>query len=272
MNRRGALIIAAVAAVLSACAGTPAALRPQAVQGAAPEAKGYLTGPLIQALADATPPPPVAGSPVDLADKARSAQFKTLEDSDRWLLATAHAELRPPLALQHFDCALGVRLGSATTPDLNRLMQRLFDDSDAAAELVKARGFRPRPVGDDPERRSCQRVSETGRKSASYPSGSSTVATVYGEAFAALEPQRAAEVRRIAHEIGLSRLVCGMHYPSDVAAGEVLGKAVFNAAAATPGFDADLAAARVELAAVRATGLTSPGCAAERLALATPLP
>lgn len=272
MNRRGAFIIAAVAAVLSACAGTPAALRPQAVQGAAPEAKGYLTGPLIQALADATPPPPIAGSPVDLADKARSAQFKTLEDSDRWLLATAHAELRPPLALQHFDCALGVRLGSATTPDLNRLMQRLFDDSDAAAELVKARGFRPRPVGDDPERRPCQRVSEAGRKSASYPSGSSTVATVYGEAFAALEPQRATEVRRIAHEIGLSRLVCGMHYPSDVAAGEVLGKAVFDAAAATPGFDADLAAARVELAAVRATGLTSPGCAAERLALATPLP
>ena len=73
MNRRGAFIIAAVAAVLSACAGTPAALRPQAVQGAAPEAKGYLTGPLIQALADATPPPVVAGSSGDLADKARSA-------------------------------------------------------------------------------------------------------------------------------------------------------------------------------------------------------
>ena len=140
-----------VTALLSACAGTPAALRPQAVQ-AAPEARGYLTGPLIQALADATPPAPVAGSSVDLADKARSAQFKTLEDSDRWLLATAHAELRPPLALQHFDCALGVRLGSATTPGLNKLMQRLFDDSDAAAELVKARGFRPRPVGDDAER------------------------------------------------------------------------------------------------------------------------
>jgi acid phosphatase (class A) len=272
MNRRGALIIAAVAAGLSACAGTPAALRPQAVQAAAPEAKGYLTGPLIQALADAVPPPPVAGSPTDLADKARSNQFKALEDGDRWLLATAHAELRPPLALQHFDCALGVRLGSAATPSLNKLMQKLFDDADAAAELVKARGFRARPVGDDPERRPCQRVSEAGRKTASYPSGSSTVATVYGEAFAALDPQRATEARRIAHEMGLSRLVCGMHYPSDVAAGEVLGKAVFEAAATRPGFEADLAAARAELTATRATVLTSPGCASERLALATPLP
>lgn len=262
----------AVGALLSACAGTPAALRPQAVHAATPETKGYLSGPRIQALAGALPPPPVAGSLTDLADKARSARFKTLEDSDRWLLATAHAELRPPLALQHFDCALSVRLGSATTPNLNKLMQRLFDDSDAAAELVKARGFRARPVGDDHERRPCQRVSEAGRKSASYPSGSSTVATVYGEAFAALEPQHATEARRTAHEMGLSRLVCGMHYPSDVAAGEVLGKAVFDAASVAPGFEADLAAARVELSAARATGLTSPGCASERVALATPLP
>lgn len=263
----------AVAALLSACAaGTPAALRPEAAQKMVPDAKGYLSGSLIQTLADATPPPLVAGSPSDLADKARSNQFRTLEDSDRWLLATAHAELRPPLALQHFDCALGVRLGSATSPNLNRLMQRLFDDADAAAELVKARSFRPRPVGDDAKRRSCQRVNEAGRQSASYPSGSSTVATLYGEAFAALEPQRAAEVRRIAHEMGLSRLVCGMHYPSDVAAGETLGKTVFDAAAAMPGFDAELAAARTELAAARATGLTNPGCASERVALATPLP
>ncbi|MNL46868.1 hypothetical protein D3C87_1696170 [compost metagenome] len=52
----------------------------------------------------------------------------------------------------------------------------------------------------------------------------------------------------------------------------MLGKAVFDAAAATPGFDADLAAARTELATVRAAGLTSPGCASERVALATPLP
>lgn len=271
MSRATAGLIA-VAALLSACAGTPAALRPQAVQAAASKTEGYLSGPLIQALADAVPPPPVAGSAPDLADKSRSAQFRTLEDSDRWLLATAHAELRPPLALQHFDCALGLRLGSATTPNLNRLMQRLFHDADAAAELAKARVFRPRPVGDDPERRACQRVNDAGRKGASYPSGSSTVATVYGEAFAALEPQRATDARRIAREVGLSRLVCGMHYPSDVAAGEVLGKAVFEAAAAMPVFDADLAAARSELAAVRATGLTNPGCASERLALATPLP
>lgn len=258
------------AALLSACAGTPAALAPGAV--ATGSAKGYLSDNRLRALAEALPPAPVAGSRTDQADRARSARFAALEDGDRWLLATAHAELRPPLALEHFDCALGLRFGAAPAPSLQRLMQRLFDDADAAAELAKARGFRARPVGDDPARRPCQTVSPAGRRSASYPSGSSTVATVYGEALAALDPAHAAEARRIAHELGLSRLVCAMHYPSDVAAGETLGRSVFAAAAQAPGFDQDLAAARVELAAIRATGLTHPGCAAERAALATPLP
>lgn len=259
------------AGLLTACAGTPAALRPEAAR-AAETPPGYLDAPALDGLTAAVPAPPRPGSDVDLADKARSARLAALEDTDRWLLATAHAELRPPLALQHFNCALGVRLEPQAAPQLTRLMQRLFQDADAAAEGVKARVFRARPVGDDPVRRSCQRVTEAGRRSASYPSGSSTVAVVYGEAFAALDPERAPEIRRMAHEIGQSRLVCGMHYPSDVAAGEVLGRAVFAAAADRPEFPADMAAARAELAAVRAAGASAPGCAAEALALSAALP
>ncbi|MGX1801975.1 PA-phosphatase [Brevundimonas naejangsanensis] len=266
-----AITTAAVLAVLlSACAGTPAALRPDAAR--APVVAGYLDETVVAALADAVPPPPAPGSAEDLDDKARSTRFIALEDTDRWLLATAHAELRPPLALQHFDCALDARLDPAAIPQLTRLMQRLFHDADSAAERVKARAHRPRPVGDDLQRNACQRLTETGRRSASYPSGSSTVGAVYGEAFAALDPTRAEAARRMGDELGRSRLVCAMHYPRDVAAGDALGRAVFQAAAAQPAFQADLIAARAELAAVRATGARNPGCAAEAQALATPLP
>lgn len=261
----------ASALLLAACAGTPAALRPEAARPAETP-PGYLDAAALDGLAAVLPPPPPPGSSIDLDDKASSARMVGLEDSDRWLLATAHAELRPPLALQHFNCALGVRLAPEATPQLTRLMQRLFQDADGAAEGIKARAFRARPVGDDPARRSCQRLTEASRRSASYPSGSSTVAVVYGEAFAALDPERAPEIRRMAHEIGQSRLVCGMHYPSDVAAGEVLGHAVFVAAAVRPDFAADLTAARAELAAVRAAGIAAPGCAAEALALSAALP
>ena len=79
-------------------------------------------------------------------------------------------------------------------------------------------------------------------------------------------------VRRIGHAIGVSRVVCAMHYPADVAPGEALGRAVAAEAAATPAFQADVVAARAELARVRAAGLTNPGCVAEATTLALPLP
>ena len=267
MIGRAARLASAAGAVLvlAACAGSqkPVVTMPK---------DGYLSAGVLDDMAAASPPPPVAGSAQDRADKAASARYAALEDGDRWLLATSHAEVRPPLALQHFDCALGVRLGSAETPVLDRMMGRLFHDAASVAEQVKARQTRPRPVADDPRRRACQTLDAAARRSGSYPSGSAAVGVAYAEAFAALEPDRAEAVRRIGHQIGVSRLVCAMHYPSDVTAGEAIGRQVAAQAIAVPAFQADVAAARAELAAARRTGLTNPGCAAERAALATVLP
>ena len=259
--KRAALIIA------TACVMT---LPAQARQATPPAS--YLDHAAIQALADAVPPAPVAGSPQDLTDVAASDRLRALENTDRWMLATRHAELRPALALAHFDCALGFRLTAEDSPRLVSILERILHDANEAAELAKARAFRPRPVGADLERPACTVVSTAGRASPSYPSGSATVGSAYGEAIAALDPEHAAEANRIGHEIAVSRMVCGMHYPSDVAEGEKLGKAAFRQIAATPAYQADAVVAREEIARARAAGLTSPACAAERAALATPLP
>lgn len=232
----------------------------------------YLDQAAIQALADAVPPAPAAGSPQDQADIAASDRLRVLENTDRWMLATRHAELRPAFALAHFDCALGFRLTAEESPRLVSILERILRDANEAAELAKARAHRPRPVGADLERPACQVVSPASRASPSYPSGSATVGSAYGEAIAALAPDRAAEASRIGHEIGVSRMVCAMHYPSDVVEGEKLGKAAFLQIAATPAYQADAVVAREEIARARAAGLTSPACAAERAALATPLP
>ena len=58
-----------------------------------------------------------------------------------------------------------------------------------------------------------------------------------------------------------------MAWPADVAPSEALGRTVYARAALTPDFPADLSAARAEVQAARAERLTSPACAAERLAL-----
>jgi acid phosphatase (class A) len=89
----------------------------------------------------------------------------------------------------------------------------------------------------------------------------------YGELYADLAPDQAAPLRRRGFEIGFSRAVCRMNWTADVHDGVDIGRAVYEQAAATPAFAADLEAARTEMAGARAEGLTNPGCAAERRAL-----
>ncbi len=254
----------AVLLLTVACLATPAA--------AQDAVKGYLSEASIEALAQAVPPAPIAGSPETLADEAASDRLRTFENTDRWDLATRHAEVRPALALAHFDCALGFSVAAADSPRLVSILEKVLHDANEAAELAKTHGFRARPVGADTDRPACQVISAASRASASYPSGTASVGAAYGAAIAALAPDRADEANRIGHEIGVSRAVCGMHYPRDIAEGEILGRAAFARIAATPAFAADAVVARQELARAQALGRTSPACAAERAALAVQLP
>ena len=68
---------------------------------------------------------------------------------------------------------------------------------------------------------------------------------------------------------GQSRIVCGVHWQSDVEAGRVVGASTVSRLHADPVFAAQMAGARKEIAAARAAGLKSPlDCAAEAQALA----
>ncbi|RZJ97245.1 MAG: phosphatase PAP2 family protein [Brevundimonas sp.] len=261
------LAVLAAASLLAACAGAP---RPPLTADAPKH--GYLAEAVLAELAQAVPPRPVEGSPQDLADHAASERMRALDGGDRWLLATLQAEVRPPLGQQSFDCALGVRFGTEPTPKLDHLLTRVLLDANDVAERVKAANPRLRPIGEDRERRACQTIDVAARGSNSYPSGTAAIAAAYGETLAALAPDRADAVRASAHQIALSRVACAMHWPSDVEAGEAVGRAVLQRLTLDPAYQADLLAAQPEIDAARARNQTSPACAAERAAYRLPLP
>lgn len=207
-------------------------------------------------------------SPSPLDRQAEQAVFASVDPgTDRWWLAIADAELRPPEAGQHFDCALGTRLAEQPRPALTRLMNRLLIDSAAVANTLSASAPRPRPIAERPDLQPCVRVDESGRASPSWPASGAVAGAAYGEMFAALAPDRAAALRQRGSEIGLSRALCRVNWQADVLDGLRIGRAVYERAAVTPAFAADLEAARAEVAAARAEGLTNPSCAAERRAL-----
>ncbi len=72
--------------VLSACAG---AGRPSPAPVFVLADSGYLSPEALARLAEAAPSAPDANSAADRQDRNQSDRFRALEQSDRWLLATA---------------------------------------------------------------------------------------------------------------------------------------------------------------------------------------
>lgn len=251
------------AAVLAAVALLAGCVTPEGTARLAEPYDGYLSPERLEPLANSA----ILGS----GNAPGTAWLPPVAPgSDRWWLATAHAELRPPWAAQHFDCALGTRLAERPRPALTRMMGRLTADVVALARQRLARvgaaaGSRPFEAVEGLE--PCERTTAASRAAPSSPATGAVLAGAYGEMFAALAPDAAGPVRRTAREVGWSRAVCRMNWPADVEAGLELGERLFETAASQPGFATDLEAARAELAAARAEGLASPACAAERRAL-----
>jgi acid phosphatase (class A) len=227
--------------------------------------EGFLGSGQIDAVAGAHRPSPGPTSADLAADRQLWAREGQTPGTDRWYLAIRHVELRPAFAPQHFDCALGTRLGATETPAITDLFTRLGRDVEAVWQ--KLRAARPRPIDLGTDRAACIRLPEGDSGHGWSPSGGAGLATVWAEAMADLAPDRAGQTRRIGREIGLSLSICGLAWPQDVAAGERLGQAVWQAARTDPAYRALADAARAELTTARADPLENPACAAERLAL-----
>ena len=58
--------------------------------------------------------------------------------------------------------------------------------------------------------------------------------------------------------VGWHRVLAGVHFPSDIQAGRVLGMAIAARMINSPAFQADLAAVKAELAAKRAPAAKAP--------------
>jgi len=137
-------------------------------------------------------------------------------------------------------------------------------------ERASRRTFVARPIVSDPSLQACQRVTEAQRAAAAWPASGGAAGAAYGELMATLAPDRAEAARRAGAALGESRVICRMNGPQDVADGRRLGLEIYAQASRLPEFEADLAEARTEVAAARAEGLGSPGCAAERRAYGDP--
>jgi acid phosphatase (class A) len=81
----------------------------------------------------------------------------------------------------------------------------------------------------------------------SYPSGHAAVGAMMAILLAEMVPERRAELFACGWEYGEARVISGVHYPSDVEAGRILGTLLVGLMQGDARFQAEFRAARAEL-------------------------
>jgi len=190
-----------------------------------------------QALEAAEPPPPAAGSQAEADDlKAELAAQK-----NRTPELIAEAKTDDKFSLDLFASAIGPDFIEKNYPATFDLLEGVKGEVGVIVHDSKAHWKRLRPYQAHPEIKALFPARDF-----SYPSGHSTLsyveATVLGEIF----PDKAAALQERAGQIAESRVVAGVHYPSDIDEGKVLAKAITDALQAKPDFQAAVAAAKAE--------------------------
>jgi acid phosphatase (class A) len=229
-------LLALAAAAILATAGAAVSQQPQ-------RSAGYLT----QALDGAALVGPPPSEAITTAERGVYDATRALKDTPRWAQAVTDADLSGPTLSHGFGCAAGVALSPEATPATARLLARVGADIGRTVTPPKDHYQRPRPaVGND--KPICVAREPALLNNGSYPSGHAMLGWAYALLLAELVPERSDAILLRGREFGDSRVICGVHYPSDVEAGRTLAAALVARLHAEPQFTADMAAARAELA------------------------
>ncbi|MEE7548695.1 phosphatase PAP2 family protein, partial [Xanthomonas sp. Kuri4-1] len=194
-------------------------------------------------------PPCAAATPPFRLDEAVSREALALRGTPRFAQATRDADLSFPAGAAHFACAVGVPIDPQHTPALYRLLERSRVDASAATKAAKHRYQRPRPfmVNGQP---TCSPDDEADlRRNGSYPSGHTSIGWAWALILSEIDPAHADAIQARGRSYGESRLVCNVHWQSDILEGRFMGAAAVARLHADPAFNRDLAQARAEIAA-----------------------
>ncbi|GAB3511500.1 acid phosphatase [Pseudoxanthomonas daejeonensis] len=267
------------ALLLAGCTSAPAPRAAEAAPApaAVPEIRpgvpaGYLTAAAIPDSLALVPAPPAAGSAALAQDHAVMKAALALRGTPRFQQATQDADLDFPFAAGTFACALGVGLDAQHTPATVRLLQRTLMDAAISTRAAKERYQRTRPFVENAAPTCTPNDEAALRGNGSYPSGHVAIGWTWALVLSQVAPERTDALLARGRNFGESRLVCNVHWQSDMLQGRFMASGTFARLQADPVFRADVAAATRELADARAQGLP-PGrdCAAEAAALAQPL-
>jgi acid phosphatase (class A) len=184
------------------------------------------------------PAPPADGSP------EQRAELQTLHTWQSRRTAKEIARCKTEASANYFifSSVLGPWFNAKSLPMTDALFKQATIDLNLISETAKAHYKRPRPFVADPTIHPCLGF----EKSASYPSGHAVRGIVWATLLSEMFPEHKADLMKLGQQYGDDRVIAGMHYPSDVAAGNKLGQAIAKKMLENPDFKADLEKAKDE--------------------------
>jgi acid phosphatase (class A) len=219
-----------------------------AVDERACAATGYLFGHEVD-YRSVVGPPPAQDSAWDHADEQLVEALQSVDDARQQSAKLDEEELYP-----RFAEAFGRTIDTKHSPVLVAMLDRAVSDANWTAGKAKDRYQRPRPYQRLQLQHTCDKTTapkpeDHAVEGTSYPSGHSTRGWTVAMVLARVAPDRAEALMKRAEEYEESRLICGMHFPTDVQAGQSVAEAVVGHLDAARNFQTDLARARKEYAA-----------------------
>jgi acid phosphatase (class A) len=170
----------------------------------------------------AIPPPPEAGSAADKRDFAILKKFQETR-TDKECEA---AERQSSTTTRNF---FGPKTGVLTKEELGEVKE--FGDEVINFVAKKTKPFknewhRPRPYDEDSEIEPC--ITKPGGAT-SYPSGHAAAGVVLGDVLGVVFPEKKKALHEQGLNIGRNRVLGGVHHPTDVDAGRMLGEQIRDA-------------------------------------------
>jgi acid phosphatase (class A) len=227
---------------LAASALTLAAQQPATTAAQKPAARqSYYINPEILESGIVIAPPPSANSDAGKADLAEIHQVEATRTPAQ--VRSAQSDEKGENIFL-FHNVMGEKFSPETLPLVAELGKHVNGDGGILSSYLKKVFLRPRPYQAD---LTLHPVCHTNSAPNSYPSGHTISAYLLALTLIEMVPEKQQEILARAEEFAHNRMVCGVHYRSDLVAGRNVAYAVFGYMLATPKFQSDLSAAKAEL-------------------------
>jgi acid phosphatase (class A) len=229
-----------VGALLAASVGVPAQTMKPAKPAGTPPKTAYYIDPLVLDLAPLVPDPPAVGSTTQKAELQQLHEIERSRTPEQVAAAKADENEEDLFA---YKSVLGAGFNPDALPVTAELGVHVKNEQSVAGSALKGVFQRPRPYQTDATLHPACALTEAPN---SYPSGHALTGYLEGLTLAEIVPEKRTEILARADDYAHNRLVCGVHYPSDIEASRKVAYVVFGYIMATPRFQRDLAAARAE--------------------------